>query len=103
MDGVKNVGWRIFTNSWETQMGGQGSALVRGEGWEGIPTSRENSRKYPHQDQHSPHWWKFRGYHWKKSDKKKTEEKISRTYTSDQEKSWEKSQMFKNYLKLIPS
>ena len=34
---------------------------------------------------------------------KKTEEKISRTYTSDQEKGWEKSQMFKNYLKLIPS
>ena len=39
----------------------------------------------------------------KKKWQKKTEEKISKTYTSDQEKGWEKSHMFKNYLKLIPS
>ena len=46
---------------------------------------------------------KIQGVPLKKKWQKKTEEKISRTYTSDEEKGWEKSQMFKNYLKLIPS
>ena len=35
-------------------MGGHGSALVTGEGWKGILTSLENSRKSIHQDQNSP-------------------------------------------------
>ena len=52
MDSVKNVGCRIFNNSWETQIDGCGLALVKGE--ELSSHMRKIPENPPHQDQNPP-------------------------------------------------
>ena len=85
------------TNGWARFCPGEG------RGVRGNPHISGKFQKIPSPRPTFPPLMKIQGVPLKKKWQKKTEEKISRTYTSDQEKGWEKSQMFKNYLKLIPS